>query len=171
MSLMNTEVIDNINKQIEAVITTADNICDVINEEIAGKQSQAQDIVNKKVAELSDTINEKGNDIRNNIVDVFSSQYQSALKMIEPIEPLLNISITPNTVVSVVTSIVSIITKPYQPIIEFTTILIPKVLELSENLQKLATYQPQINVPEGVTIPSITIDIEPITASDITGGN
>lgn len=170
MALMNTEVIDNINAQIEGIISTADNVCAVVNEQIAEKQDQAQQFVNEKVDDLSEMISAKGNEIRDKAVDVFSAQYQSALEMIKPIEPLLNISLSLNTVVSAVKSIIEIITKPYQPIIEFTTILIPKVLELSANLQKLATYQPNINVPEGVTIPPLNINIKPITPGDITGG-
>lgn len=170
MSLLNTEIIDNINNQIEGVMLYADNITDLINQEIANKQDQAQVIINSKIDELSTKISEKGNEIRNKTVDIFSAQYQSALEKIKPIEPLLNASVTPDTIVNVVKSIIAVLTAPYQPIIEFTIEVIPKVIQLSNNLQKLITYQPNINVPEGVNIPPLTINIEPITPQDIIGG-
>lgn len=170
MALMNTEIIDNINNQIEGVLITADNVCDVINEQIAEKQGQAQEFINDKIDELGEMISTKGNEMRDKTVEIFSAQYQSALEAIKPIEPLLNISLSLDTVVSAVKTIIEIITKPYQPIIEFTTILIPKVLELSANLQKLASYQPNINLPEGVSIPPLKVNIKPITAADIMGG-
>ena len=170
MGLLNVEVIDNINAQIEGVIAYADNKTEVINQKIAGNTANAQEIINTEMDKLGEKITEKGNDIRDKAVDVLRAQYQTALEMIEPIEPLLNVSLSMDTIVSVVRSIIGIITAPYQPIIDFTTEVIPKVQELGTNLQELATYQPNINAPEGVGVPSISINIEPITPADITGG-
>lgn len=169
MGLLNTEVIDNINAQIEGIITYADNKTEVINKKIANNTANAQDVLDAEMDKLGEKISEKGTDVRNKAVDVLRAQYQTALEMIKPIEPLLNVSLSIDTVVSVVKSIIEIITAPYQPIIDFTTEVIPKVQELGTNLQELATYQPNIQAPEGVDVPSISINIEPITPSDITG--
>lgn len=167
---MNTEIIDKINEQIDGVITYADNITSLINEEIAATQGVAQEFIDEKAQELSQKISEKGNYIRDNIVDIFQAQYQTALEKVKPIQELAQMSLSMDTILTVVQSIINIITAPYQPIIEFTTEIVPKVMELSNNLQKLANYQPAINLPDGVQPPKMDIEIEPITAADITGG-
>lgn len=169
MGLLNVEVIDKINAQIEGIIEYADNKTEVINKKIASNTANAQTILDAEMDKLGEKISEKGTDVRNKAVDVLKAQYQTALEMIKPIEPLLNVSLSLDTVVSVVKSIIEVITAPYQPIIDFTTEVIPKVQELGTNLQKLATYQPNIQAPEGVDVPSISINIEPITPADITG--
>lgn len=169
MGLLNVEVIDKINAQIEGIIDYADNKTEVINKKIASNTANAQDILDAEMDKLGEKISEKGTDVRNKAVDVLKAQYQTALEMIKPIEPLLNVSLSLDTVVSVVKSIIEVITAPYQPIIDFTTEVIPKVQELGTNLQELATYQPNIQAPEGVDVPSISINIEPITPADITG--
>lgn len=169
MGLLNVEVIDNINAQIEGIIDYADNKTKVINKKIASETANAQAILDAEIDKLGEKISEKGSDVRNKAVDVLKAQYQTALEMIKPIEPLLNVSLSLDTVVNVVKSIIEVITAPYQPIIDFTTEVIPKVQELGTNLQELATYQPNIQAPEGVDVPSININIEPITPADITG--
>lgn len=169
MGLLNVEVIDKINAQIEGIIDYADNKTEVINKKIASNTANAQTILDAEMDKLGEKISEKGTDVRNKAVDVLKAQYQTALEMIKPIEPLLNVSLSLDTVVSVVKSIIEVITAPYQPIIDFTTEVIPKVQELGTNLQELATYQPNIQAPEGVDVPSISINIEPITPADITG--
>lgn len=169
MGLLNVEVIDNINAQIEGIIDYADNKTEVINKKIASNTVNAQAILDAEMDKLGEKISEKGTDVRNKAVDVLKAQYQTALEMIKPIEPLLNVSLSLDTVVSVVKSIIEVITAPYQPIIDFTTEVIPKVQELGTNLQELSTYQPNIQAPEGVDVPSISINIEPITPADITG--
>lgn len=170
MALMNTEVIDKINEQIDGIIAYADNITDLINEEIAATQGVAQEFIDEKAQELSEEISEKGAYIREKIVEIFKAQYQSALEKVKPIQELVNMQLSMDTILTVVQSIINIIAAPYQPIIEFTTQVVPKVIELSNNLQKLASYQPNINLPDGIQPPKMDIEIEPITAADITGG-
>lgn len=168
MSTINTEQIDKINAQLEGLINYMDAAAEDIQTAINNASTNAQEVANEKMAELSTKVNEKLSSSREQIINIFHGQYQAAMEKIKPIEPLLNISISLDTVVSVVTSIIEIITAPYQPIIEFTTQIIPKVLTLSANLQKIASYQPSINVP-GVEVPPLDINVEPITAEDITG--
>lgn len=171
MSTINVEMIDKLKEQIEGITKYADNICANLNEKIKNKQpDEAQEIVDEKVDELSDEITKKGSKIKDKIVDTFKAQFASAKEKIKPIEPLLELNPSPDTIVDIVKLIIEIITSPYQPIIDFTTEIIPKVSELSEELQKLSDYKPEIEAPEGVTVPSPSINIEPISAGDITGG-
>lgn len=168
MSTINTEQIDKINAQLEGLINYMDAAAADIETAIKNAGTNAQEVANEKMAELSTKVNEKLSSSREQIINIFHDQYQAAMEKIKPIEPLLNISISLDTVVSVVASIIEVITAPYQPIIEFTTQIIPKVLALSTNLQEIASYQPSINV-SGVEVPPLDINVEPITAEDITG--
>lgn len=168
MAMINTDALDKINEQLNGLINYMDAYAEEIQTEINNAGSKAQEVADEKMAELSSLMSQKLNIIRGQIIDTFSAQYQVALNKIEPIEPLLNVSISLDTVVSVVQSIINIITAPYQPIIDFTTQIIPKVMELSANLQTIASYQPSIDVP-GVDIPPLEIEVDPITPGDITG--
>lgn len=171
MALLNTEIIDKLNSQIEGVIAFADNMTESINQGLERTNEVAQDYVDQKGAELGAKISEKGNEIRDKAVEIFSAQYQSALEKLKPIEPLVNADVSLDTVVDIVKSIIAVITAPYQPVIDFTLEVIPKVLQLSNNILTLATYRPDIKLPPGVTPPEIPIDIKPITIQDITGGS
>lgn len=168
MAVINTEAIDKINKQLDGLIEYMDAYSLQIQTEINNAGANAQKVADEQMEELSRNITEKLSTIRGQIIDIFHSQYQVAMEKIKPIEPLLNITISLDTVVDVVKSIIEIMTAPYQPIIEFTTQIIPKVVELSNNLQKIASYQPNIEV-QGVDIPTLNINVDPITPGDITG--
>ena len=132
----------------------------------AGETAQA--LVDKKMEELSASVEDKLLDVRGKVVKTFSEQYKIALQQLEPIKPLMNISISLDTVVSIVESIISVITAPYQPIIEFTTEVIPKVIEISNKLQTIASYKPSVGIPN-VSVPPLNVNVPPITAKDITG--
>lgn len=168
MATINTEAIDKINEQLNGFTEYIDAYMVDLQKEIENAGESAQEVLNEKMNVLSTQLTQELNPVRQKIIDIFKSQYQSALEKIKPIEPLLNVSLSLDTVVSVVKSIINILTAPYQPIIEFTTEVIPKVLELSANLQKVANYKPSLNVPN-VEVPPLQIDIEPISPSDITG--
>lgn len=165
MSLLNTEYIDKINDQLEGITLYIDGYLSDINTDLTKQEIQKE--LDNKMKILNDDVSLKLNTIRNKVVEIFKSQYQSALEAIKPIEPILNVDLNIDTVVSVVESIITILTKPYQPIITFTNEIIPKVITLSDNIQKIATYQPNVNIPD-VNVPSLNIQVEPITASDIT---
>lgn len=168
MAVLNTEFIDKINEQLEGIITYIDNYVNLIETEIESGKDKAQQIANEKMEQLSDKLTEKLLPIRQKIIDIFKAQYQSALEKIKPIEPLVNADVSLDTIVDIVKSIIAILIAPYQPAIQFTTEVIPKVIELSNNLQKIANYQPTINIP-GVEIPPLNVNIPPITPGDITG--
>lgn len=168
MATINTKALDNINAQLDGVIVYMDKFSEDLSKLSDSTGSKAQAIVDEKMEELSKDIENKLLDIRENVVNTFRGQYQVAMEKLEPIKPLMNVSISLDTVVSVVKSIIAIITAPYQPIIEFTTEVIPKVLEISSKLQTVATYRLSINNPN-VEVPPLNVNIPPISASDITG--
>ena len=171
MATINEEQIDKINDQLDGIIDYLDAKASMFQNIATQAGNNAQQAIDDAAAELSEDINNKLSDIRQKIIDIFSAQYSIAMEKIAPIESLLNalpISADLGAVVNVLTSVVNIITAPYQPIIDFTTKIIPKVLTLSSKLQTIASYQPSIDIPN-VEVPPLEISVEPITATDITG--
>lgn len=171
MATINTEQIDKINEQLDGIIEYIDASTSVFQDIATAAGNDAQEAINKAADDLSEKINSQLGQIRQKIIDIFSAQYAIATAKIAPIKSLLDalpISADLGAVVNVLTSVVNILTAPYQPVIEFLTQVIPKVLELSSKLQTIASYQPSIDIPN-VEVPPLDISVEPITASDITG--
>ena len=168
MATINTDSLDKINAQLDGIIVYMDKFSEDLSklQTTAGETTQA--LVDKKMEELSASVEGKLLDVRAKVVKTFSEQYKIALQKLEPIKPLMNVSISLDTVVSVVKSIINVITAPYQPIIEFTTEVIPKVIEISNKLQTIASYKPSVDVPN-VDVPPLNVNVPPITAKDITG--
>ena len=177
MATINTNQLDKINAQLEGIISYLDNYCALVQEEIDGAGDKAQELINVKMAELSANIQSKADPIRAKIISIFKYQYAKATEKIAPVKTLMDmfpisISLDLSCLTAIYDALVAakdILIAPYQPVIEFTTQVVPKVLELSSNLQTLASYSPSITLPEGVTMPSLSVTIEPITAGDIMG--
>ena len=134
-------------------------------------QNGTSKIVNETVDRISDNVNSKLAIIRQKIIDIFSAQYSSAMEKIAPVKAILDalpISANFGSIITALIAVIDVITAPYTPVIEFITQVIPKVLELSSKLQTIASYRPQINIPN-VEIPPLNINVEPISAKDITG--
>lgn len=169
MSVINTNQIDKFNNQLESITDTLDGYFADLQKQIDNSSNNVQNILDESCKDISDKITEQLAPIRQQIINIFKGQYTIIEEKISPILPLVNASVSLDTVVDIVTSIIAIITAPYQPYIQITTQLIPLVLELSSNIQKIVNYSPKINLPDGIVMPNLEIDIEPITAEDITG--
>lgn len=169
MSVINTNQIDEFNNQLQSITDTLDVYFADLQKQIDNSNNNVQNILDDSCKDISDKTTEQLAPIRQQIINIFKGQYTTIEEKISPILPLINASVSLDTVVDVVTSIIAIITAPYQPYIQITTQLIPKVLELSSNIQKIVNYSPKINLPDGLIMPNLEINIEPITAEDITG--
>lgn len=167
MSVINEKQLDNINKQLEGVTQSLDKVFADLEKRLANGNKVAQGEIDKVGEQVSEKLQVQTDKIRAKIIDIFSSQTTVIKEKIKPIEPLLNVSLSLDTVVSVVKSIIDIITAPYNPYIEYISNIMPKITELSDNLQKIANYTPNVTLPEGITPPKINVKIEPITAKDI----
>lgn len=169
MSVINEEQLDNINKQLEGVTKSLDDLFADLEKRLSKANTVAQEEIDKVGEQVSAKLQTQTDNIRAKIIDIFSGQTTVIKEKIKPIEPLLNVTLNIDTVVSIVKSIIDIITAPYDPYIEYISNIMPKIIELSNNLQELAQYQPNIKLPEGVTPPKINVTIEPITSKDILG--
>lgn len=167
MSVINEKQLDNINEQLEGITKSLDDLFADLEKRLSKANTVAQEEIDKAGEQVSAKLQTQIDNIRAKIIDIFSSQTTVIKEKIKPIEPLLNVTLSIDTVVSVVKSVIDIITAPYEPYIEYISNIVPKIIELSNNLQELAQYKPNINLPEGVTPPKINVNFKPITSQDI----
>ena len=154
--------LDKINKELEGVNDYLDKVVSDFD-----KKSQAY--VDAKWTAINTEVEAKLNKIKDiKIVPPLHAQYEHALASIALLKPLVELSIVDlPSVIDGLTKIISIVTAPYQPAIDFITEIAPKVVELGENLVEVATYQPP--TIEGVEIPPLDINIS-LTMDDIING-
>ena len=179
------KILTEVNKQLDGVTSFLDNQTSLINEEIKQDIEEAQAIVNKKVEDLENKISDKLQPIRDKLVDILSGQIDVIKEKVEqytaPISAFVtidwsngtvtpNIPTDPNDLVEVVTGIIQILVPvaPIEFVVKFATVIFPKVESISDKILTIANYQPQIDDPN-VQIPTISVEIEPITLQDIMG--
>lgn len=177
-------MLDKIDTQLDGVISYMDNLTDLLNQEIEAHREIAQEIVNEKVQEFSTKLTNKLQPIRDKITDIFSSQFavvkEKVNNYIAPISAFVTINwangtITPNIpsiddLLNVVTGIISMLvpTAAVEFAAKFATKIFPKILTVSNKIQTIATYKPQIDVPD-IEVPPLDVNIDPITLQDIMG--
>ena len=177
MAVVNIEQLDKINEQLEGIRTSLDDLFENIQRQIDKTKTITQDEIDKSGEFVSEKLNTQLNLIRNKIIDIFHSQVEVIRTKIAPIEPIISmfpISVSLDTgcltnIVDALTAIKDIIIAPYEPYIEFITVIVPKIITLSNNIQTLATYEPSLILPEGITPPTISVSVQPITEQDILG--
>lgn len=185
-------MLDKINEQLEGITAYIDSWAQYIQTELnnaaAFGQEQAQQVINEKMDELSEKITEKLQPVRDKIVNIFKAQIQEVKAKLDkytaPIKPFVTIDYTSGTVtpnvpadpselVEVVKAVILMLVP--SPAVEFAirfqTEVFPRIQQLSDNIQTLAAYQPNIQPPAGIdiTIPALAVNIEPITLADIMG--
>lgn len=170
MTVVNTDYLDKINEQLSGITDLLDKYCEEIQKGVDTLKDQSQDFLDEKMEELGDKATEKLAPVRQGIIDALKPQVETIKAKIAPIEAIMN-ALPPSAdlgaLVSIVTDIATVLIQPYQPYIDLLTILPPKVTELSNNIQAIVNYSPNITVPTGVTVPTPNISCEPITPSDI----
>lgn len=154
--------LDKINKELEG-------INDYLDKTVSNFDKKTQAYVDEKWAAINAEIEAKLNKIKDiKIVPPLHAQYEHALATIALLKPLVELSIVDlPSVIDGLLKVVSIVTAPYQPAIDFITEIVPKVAELGTNLVEIATYQPPI--VEGVNIPPLNVNIA-LTMDDIING-
>lgn len=161
MATINTEAIDKINDQLEALITYCDAKTALLN-------NKSQPTVDAEMEKISLFITEKLQNIKDEkIVPPLKAKFESVQPIIDLLKPLAEFSLSadPGVLLQAIQLIIGVITAPYQPAVDFITVLVPKVTELATNIQTVATYQPTV---EGATVPPLDIDVS-LSLSDITG--
>lgn len=178
-------ILQKIDNQLDGVVEYMDNLTAVLNQELAEKRDKAQEIVNEKMTEFSEKLTAKLEPIRDRIVDIFSSQIEVVKdklnKYIEPISAFITINwttgeITPNLpsnpddLIDVVKGIILMLvpSPAVEYAVRFATDIFPLIASISDKILQIATYTPQIDIPD-IDVPPLTVDIAPITIDDILG--
>ena len=172
MGAIDTSTLDAINEQLEGLIDSIDYRMNKIEAIIKNADKSAQKEIDKVIEEISAQITIKLNDIREKVINFMKPQVQTITEKVQPLMPLWKIlqgeiTLDPLNLIQPIIDICKVLTAPYQPFLDLATEVAPKLIQLSNNMQKVANYKPTIEVPEGVNIPSLNINIEPITPSDI----
>lgn len=180
------EVLDKIDTHLDGIIEYLDIYTNLIQEEIDKASSDVQDIVDEQIEELSEKLTDKLEPIRTKIIDNLSGQFaivkQKVEQYIQPISSFVTIdwtngTITPNIptnpadIASAVAGIVlMLVPNPaVQYVVKFTTEIFPKVVQVSNKILQVASYTVSVDVPDGITVPPLDVEIDPITLQDITG--
>lgn len=167
--------IDQINLALENITDTVKDNLEFVLKQKGEYNKEIQKKIDEKLIILSDKINAKLEVYRQDVIDCLKEQYLSSQYIMAFITPLINAEPSPENYLNLIKSIIGIITKPYEPIVQFITGLSPKLEELTKNINELATLSLQIQ-QEMISqkIPNydyskLQIKIEPITMKDITG--
>ena len=166
MPLLNEDYYNNIDKQLSALESYINSSFEVEKEIESMTAEEAQKFLEERQNRISEILTEKLTKIRNDLVSSAKAQYQYALEKLKIIKNLVEKEISMDTVVEVVKDLITVITGPYQPLIEFTEELIPALTKISDHLLKIASYQPPVVRPD-VKLPPFQIEIEPIRPEDI----
>lgn len=129
----------------------------------------SQAIIDDYCIRISEQINSELDKKRNELIKSLKQAYLSSNEIISQLEPLVKLSITDlPSVISAVNKIIGFLAGPYQIAIEFVTILTPKLGELTENINQLASIKQSIPPIGNYNFNKLNISIKPINIGDIT---
>jgi len=155
VSEINLDYINNITSQLN-------NINDFVDENMAGLENASEAEIEAKVLKIKTYLEEKLSVIRLNIIEFLKKQYSSILAQLTPLEPLISPPTSINAVITWASSVADYFKGPYIKMIQLQTEILTAVVNLSTAL--IATANHSFSNPN---IPTISIDVEPITPSDI----
>ena len=164
--------IDDLNTTLENVYNLANNT--LTNFDIEGMtQEGAQMLVDDLCIRISNSINDKLEKQRIELINVLHQGFISSNEIIEQLKPLVEFNLNIDTVVDAVRQIITILSGPYQKAVEYTTELAPKLLTLTDNIAGLALLKDKL--PQHPSMPilnynKLNITMKPITIQEVING-
>lgn len=169
--------LDDLNNTLDNIVTFIDNSFSNLED----LNDESPSVIQKEIDKICEKISIKGtdklNNIRDNVVDVLHNKYASANEVISTLQPIVEAKIEDlGAVISVLTKIIEIYTKPYSNavkyIAEFTTEVTPKLLDITDKLAYIYLMKDNISVPmnTNVNFDKLNITMKPITIDDIIQG-
>lgn len=148
------------------------NVTGYADKAFANLQGGSQTTVNVASAEVAYGMSKGIEFSRQATIKALHKMYKGYTNTIGKLSTLANMSITdPLALLQPVLEIVKIVTTPYYEALTFVTELTPKVVELSNNMQKIANYRPpklDVNPTPGLFEEYLTVGS--ITMGEITSG-
>lgn len=184
MSSVSQQQVTDLTNQINAIATWMDDFCSGLEALCDEAQNPAQKVVdnltedyiqplvNEKFQLLETNVNAKLAEIRGQVILLFRSQYQSSQQYMQMLQPLVDaLSLNPSAITEVwdvLKTVIEYLTGSYGKMAASLADIVQAALSLSSALVNVATHVPTISIPD-VTIPTLNIHVDPITAQDITG--
>lgn len=171
--------IDSLSDTIKGVTEVATNYLSQIENIQEFAKNKAQEKVDEMCERASQEINSKLAIQRQKVVDKLKNTWASSNEVIENLRFITG-EISIDTIVSIVSSIIQLYTKPYQNamdlITDFTISIAPKLLQLTSEINDLADLKNQIPVhtlKDGTKLnyDKLNITMDPITIDDIRPNN
>ena len=170
MAVINTDVIDALDKQIQDLKNYLDGSLGYLNTIEERGQVATQQMVDEIIDNCENTISDFLNQIRTKVITLFKEVYQNSLKQYNLILQLIEIPTDIGSVISWITNVIQYFFPQTKLVLLAQALadILTKVVRISNNIQEIAHYQPSISIPN-VTVRPLNIDIDPITPEDITG--
>lgn len=167
--------IDSLSATIQGVTDVATNYLEKIDNIQEYAKNKAQEKVDEMCERASNEINEKLANQRQILVNKLKNSWSSA-KEIKKTLSFVGDTIDASSVVSIVTKIIKLYTKPYSEavdlIADMTTIIVPKLLSLVTDINTLSNLKnniPKHILKDGTQLNynKLNITMEPISRDDI----
>lgn len=164
--VINTDVIDNIDEQIQELTDYLDNALTTLKD----IENIPQQVVDDTIDEVEDIIESFLQKIRKKVIKGFNELYHNAADQKGDIEALAT---KPKNVEEAVTWVGKAIDYffPQAKVAKLVAAMadiLTKVANISNNIQKIASYKSSVSIPN-ISVRRLNITIPQITASDITG--
>lgn len=170
--MINTEQVKGWTEQLKEINENLDNLQSHIDNFV----NNSSDNIKQQIQDVTDTacesISERANIIRDKIVEILRKQYQDAMSQSLILQAIANANPTDlGSCISVVKDITSLFVGPYKDAIKTIEQIMEVAPPLIEEVSKLTQHTPpSITLPDGSSfMPSISIKVDPISLSDITG--
>lgn len=167
--------IDSLSDTIKGVTEVTTNYLSQIDNIQEFAKNKAQEKVDEMCERASQEINSKLAIQRQKVVDKLKKTWASSNEIIENLQFITG-EISMDTIVSIVSSIIQLYTKPYQNamdlITDFTISIAPKLIQLTSEINALADLKNQIpthTLKDGTKLnyDKLNITMDPITIDDI----
>lgn len=157
---------------IDAFIETLESITNSWDEMFKALQDKAltQEQFDEYIRNtINPMINAKLDALRSSLLSALQSMYSQYEEILDAVKPIAEGN--PTDLPSVIKTVKDIITwfkKAYKWLEEFMTLLPEHLSRLTSEINNVVSYSPPIH---GYNLDALDIEMEPITMSDITGGN
>lgn len=167
--------IDSLSATIQGVTDVATNFLEKIDNIQEYTKNKAQEKIDDMCERANNEINEKLAIQRQILIDKLKESWSSAEKIKQTLSFVTG-NIDMDTIVSIVTSIVSLYTIPYQNstklITDMTVVILPKLIALSADINTLTNLKNNLNkhiLKDGTQLnyDKLNLTMEPITIDDI----
>lgn len=154
---------------IDSAIKSINNIKNYIDETVEYLKTKTQEEVDEYIINVvNPQINNMLSTMRQDLIDTIKKQYDCFTQKSSDINAIQQSSLSADLtkIFNFCVLVKDFLIKAYNDLIEFQTLLISHLSDLTSSITGLISYRPMIS---GINLDKLDIHCEPITLSDITG--